>query len=306
MFLNEELRVKNEELRAGPASKRLNVRVGRTTLSFSAADARETAPAEAAPTIAWWPYEVKTGMSMAANLREAFRTADAAGDGFGRWLAGPWDSALVMTVTPVLLVPAETFVAGAATSLYSHAFAVGADSGRTRRDDKVMHTEIPSLGVVALFGVNRDLSVVMRDNIAEVTYMPAIVPVWDYLYHCRGRLLSSSSQRRKLYGYFHDGMVDVFAFSHNRFRFSNTFDVNNSRDTAYFLLYVWKQLGYDQRRDELHIAGDVPQMQQTLDLLRRYVQNVYVINPAADFNRSPVTRVEGMPYDLMTLYVKGR
>jgi hypothetical protein len=36
------------------------------------------------------------------------------------------------------------------------------------------------------------------------------------------------------------------------------------------------------------------------------VKNVYVVNPSADFNRSPITEIKGMPYDLQTLFVKGR
>ena len=30
------------------------------------------------------------------------------------------------------------------------------------------------------------------------------------------------------------------------------------------------------------------------------------MNPAADFQHNPVTKIEGMPFDLMTLLIKGR
>ena len=43
-----------------------------------------------------------------------------------------------------------------------------------------------------------------------------------------------------------------------------------------------------------------------MEELRQYLKRAYVINPAADYNRSPVTKIVGMPYDLMTLIVKGR
>lgn len=263
----------------------LIVRVAKATLSFSVADAT------AENLVTYRSYDVKAGMSVAANLREAFRQA-ATDDAMPR-LKGVASSGLVITDAPVLLMPAEAFTATAAQASYRHAFAEGASR-------VVMHTELPSLGAVAVFAVSHDLNVVARDNIADVTFMPVMAPVWNNLYHS-----SFSGQRQKLYAYFHDGKADIFAFLRGRFRFSNAFDVNNSRDSVYFLLYVWRQLGFDQRRDELHIVGDVPQMQETLDMLRRYVGNTYVINPSADFNRSPVTRIQGMPYDLMTLYVKG-
>ena len=40
--------------------------------------------------------------------------------------------------------------------------------------------------------------------------------------------------------------------------------------------------------------------------LKQYLQKVYVSNPAAEFSQAPATKVKSMPYDLMTLIVKGR
>lgn len=260
--------------------QRLTIRVTRHTLSFSAADA------SAECQVAYHPYTVKSGMSMAANLREAFKTDD--------WLNKGWRHAIVMVDTPVLMVPAEAFSAMTSDKLYNHAFS-------DRDGEVVMHTVLPSLSSVAVFGVNKDLRLVVTDNFEDAKFIPLCSPVWNHLHH-----RSFTGPRQKLFGYWHDKQLDVFSYRQNRFRFCNTFDANNSRDTVFFLLYVWKQTGMDQHHDELHIVGDVPEMAETVDMLRRYVRNVYVINPTADFNRSPVTRILGMPYDLMTLYVKGR
>ena len=68
---------------------------------------------------------------------------------------------------------------------------------------------------------------------------------------------------------------------------------------------MWKQLALDQRRDELHLAGVIPEQEETLGSLRKYLRNAYVINPAGDFNRAPITQVKGLPYDLMVLFIKG-
>ena len=42
----------------------------------------------------------------------------------------------------------------------------------------------------------------------------------------------------------------------------------------------------------------------TVQRLRRYLQNVYVVNPSADFNRAPATKLKGMPFDLMAWSLK--
>jgi hypothetical protein len=56
----------------------------------------------------------------------------------------------------------------------------------------------------------------------------------------------------------------------------------------------------------MHIVGDIPEQEWLLQELRRYLQKAYVINPTADFQQAPATRIKGLPYDLMTLLTKGR
>ena len=56
----------------------------------------------------------------------------------------------------------------------------------------------------------------------------------------------------------------------------------------------------------MHIVGDIPDRDWLFAELRKYLQKAYIINPSADFNRVPVTNIKGMPYHLLTLFVKGR
>ena len=56
----------------------------------------------------------------------------------------------------------------------------------------------------------------------------------------------------------------------------------------------------------MHIVGNIPEQDWLLQELKRYLQKAYVINPSADFQQSPATKIANMPYDLMTLLVKGR
>jgi hypothetical protein len=82
--------------------------------------------------------------------------------------------------------------------------------------------------------------------------------------------------------------------------------VHHAHDALYFLLYVWKQLMLQQETDELHLVGELPEQEWLMGELKKYVQKVYVINPSAEFNRAPATKIKGMPFDLMTLLTKGR
>ena len=128
-----------------------------------------------------------------------------------------------------------------------------------------------------------------------------MTPVWHHL-HQR----SYTGNHQKLYAYFHNRQMEVFSFGKNRFKFCNTYTVNNSNNALYFLLSVWKQLGLEAEHDELHMVGTLPDEEALMNETRQYVKRVFYINPSGEFNRAPVTQIAGMPYDLMTLYVRGR
>lgn len=257
---------------------RLTIRIGRHTLSFSAVDANN------ANGIVFEPYTVRSGISMAANLREAFKEIDLAANG--------WSRAMVLIDSPVLMMPVDEFRDNLKETLYRHAI-MGHDG------ETVMSVVLPSLNAVAVYSINKDLKLVLDDHFSDVRFTHVCAPVWEHLYR-----RSFTGVRQKLYAYFHDKRLDVFSFQQNRFRFTNSFDTNIVPDAVYFMLNVWKQLAFDNRRDELHLVGELPERDALTQELRSFIQNVYVINPKAEFNRAPITGINNLPYDLMTYFMK--
>ena len=262
-------------------NKTLTIRVGKNTLSFSMIDAEN--PQQP---IVYEPYVAKSGVSMAANLREAFKTVDILSEDIRR--------ARVMVNSKVLMVPVEQFQEADVEMLYNHSYPKS-------EQDSIVYNVLPDLNAVAIFAINKDLQLVVNDHFSDVRLIHVMAPVWRYL-HQR----SFTGHRNKLYGYFHDRQLDIFSFQQHRFKFCNAFDTSRAHDSLYFLLYVWKQLNLQPEHDEMHILGEIPERDWLLQELRKYLQKAYTINPSAEFNRAPATQVQGMPFDLMTLFTKGR
>lgn len=258
---------------------RLIIRIGRGTLSFSALDSENEGQ------IIYEPYTVRSGISMAANLREAFREIDLLNNG--------WQRAMVMTDSPVLMIPVEEYNDSQKEVLYRHTIS-------QHDDETVMSAVLPSLNAVAVYSINKDLKLVVDDHFSDVRFTHVCTPVWSHLYR-----RSFTGVRMKLYAYFHDKKIDVFSFRQNRFRFTNSFQTELVPDSIYFILNVWKQLAFDNKRDELHLVGDLPERDELVQELRSFIQNVYVINPKAEFNRAPITEIKNLPYDLLTYFMKG-
>ncbi len=221
---------------------------------------------------------------MAANLRTAFKEIDLLNNG--------WQRAEVLIDSPVLMIPVDIFDDNEKDSLYHHAI-----TGRDK--ETVLYNILPSLNAVAVFSINKDLKLVIDDHFNDVRYTHVCVPVWNHLYR-----RSFTGVRMKLYAYFHDKRLDVFSFKQNRFRFINSFETNLAPDAVYFILNIWKQLAFNNKRDELHIAGEIPDRETLEKELRMFIHNVYVINPQADFNNSQIAEIKKLPYDLMAHFMK--
>ncbi|WP_314312311.1 DUF3822 family protein [Hoylesella saccharolytica] len=257
----------------------LIVRITRRTLAFAVTD--KTADAQ----VAYEPYTVRSGISMAANLREAFKSTALLQRGYKR--------VNILVDVAVMLVPIEEFQEEDMQGLYRYTF--GLDDG-----DTVVHQILPDLNAVAVFPVNKDIKLVVDDHFTDVRITPLIRSIWTYLHR-----KSFIGMSKKLYGYFHDKKLELFAFSKNRFKFYNSFELDSSRDAVYFIMYVWEQLGMDKTSDELHLVGDIVDSDGLKISLSQFIRKVYINNLAADFNSAPITAVSGLPYDLITLFAKG-
>ena len=257
--------------------RRLVVRVGRNSLAFSAVGEGSE--------VIYEPYPLNSGISVAANMREALQTVALLGRSYG--------SVLVMVDTPVAMVPVEEYQEPTAGVFYHHAFT-------GQEHQQVVSAVLPDLHCVALFAVSKDLQTVIGDHWRQVRYVPCMMPVWHHL-HQR----SYTGVRAKLYACFHERQMDVFAFGKNRFRYCNAFAAGHAADALFYLLSVWKQLGMEAGRDELYLVGELPADGSLQARAEEFVKRVYVINPVGEFNRAPVAQIAGVPYDIVTLYLKG-
>lgn len=256
-------------------TQRLTIRISSWSMLFSTTNGRE---------VVFERYPLKSGISLAANMREALQQSPMLQEEYLR--------AYVMVDTPVLTVPVDLFNQKDSEALYRYTFTL-------QGQQTVMHAVLPELNAVAVFPIQKDLLQVITEHFGKVTVMPVAATVWRHAHQ-----KSFTGPRAKLYAYFHDRRMEVFCFTQNRFKFTNSFAVNNPNDAVYYILSVWKQLGMVPEEDELHLTGTLPDKEALTELVRQFIRRVYVNNPSGEFNRSAVTQIEGMPYDMMLHYLK--
>ena len=259
------------------------IRIGQNALSFAVADPSKEGG------IAFEPYVLRSNMSLSANLREAFQKSPLLGRDI--------EQAQVIVDAPVLLVPSGEFEEKQAETLYQHTFAGEKTMGVEQT--RIVHSELEKLNAVAIFKMNSDLRLVIGDHFTEVRYQHLMQAVWNHFY-----AQNFTGTQRKLFAYLHDKRLEIFCFDMGRFRFSNAYDVSNSRDAVYFLLAVWKQLGFDAQNDEIHLVFDTETVatadaqndrETLMETLRRYVKNVHAPETSE-------TSASNLPLDLKILF----
>ncbi len=259
-----------------PATRQLIIRIADDSLAFAIKD-------PLSQEIEYEMYDMKRGMSTAANLREAFRTAQI--------LRRAGMSVTATVDAPTLLIPIDDFDESEAREQYMYIYP---NTGKRL----ICTSVLPAFKTVAVFAVSKDLNTVLTDHFDTVRIEPVMARMWDFLLQRSG-----NDTNKKLYAYFHGTHMDLCSFTHRRFAFANTFDVKDINDALYFLLGTWKQIGADGTKDDLFMMGKVANREAITDDARQFLRRVYYINPAADFNRAVFAQVEGMPFDMMMQFV---
>ena len=224
--------------------------------------------------------EMKSGISASANLREAFKTHPL--------LNGQAKHATVLVDATTMLIPEEEFNEEDCSLLFSHAFS-GHES------DLKGHYAISNLHAVALFAFEKDLQTVINDHFSTSSFIPVCAPLWQYL----GQ--RPVLNRQRLYGYFHDGKLDLFCIAKNRFKFCNTFSATHAHDTLYYLLNAFSQLGLKADRDEISLIGSTPHKLWIANNLQTYVQRI-IQEDAESLGLALLQQHPSLPADLAIIH----
>lgn len=216
-------------------------------------------------------FTQNTTISIAANMREALKEMTDIDT----------DEVTVELNSPVIIVPKEQLDEEDPTALYNLSVA--------EVDEEIIVVqqpiEFPSQGggdasIVALFAVSKDLNTVIEDHFKNYEFLHAgicklIVDIPSEESHVKegvAKILSLKNQL--LTASFYDNIMYAYAMKQGRLNFFNRYEATNAHDCAYMLLSIWKQLGYSQLKDELHLTGEISFMEDLKEVLSEFIKNV--------------------------------
>lgn len=187
------------------------------------------------------------------------------------------------------VVPEEVFTEKQKTDLLSFTFSAP--------ENKCLHNPLAREAAEVVFGMEEEVYEFCSRSSDQPRFCPHITPqlvLWKQQSPC--------VDPRQMYVVIHRKMMDVVCFAQGKLLFVNTFGYDKPDDILYYILYVWKQVGMDQEKDQLHIYGGVSLRNSMTTTLRNYIQYISPAEIPSDAYLLGAEVVQA-PLDLIALSV---
>ena len=196
--------------------------------------------------------KVTKGETLNDVLEEAFRT--------NALLRPDYDEVHIYADYSSTRIPLDEFRSEEAQALYRLTF------GKDSLQGMNMHYEmLPALEVIEVFVVDTEIEATILRHYPHAS-------IHSYFGQLMNKMLSKDKRQRgtekRLYVHSNGSQLFMFTYENGKLQFANSFEATTLSNQLYFLLYVWKQLGMDQRNDVCMLLSK----DKTLEAeLRKYI-----------------------------------
>jgi len=209
--------------------------------------------------------EIDSSLSLTANLKRVFRELE--------FLTFTYKKVnIILTGKRYTVVPLEMFEDDQTELLFHH-------NHSKRENEQIEYNILKKSNIVIIFSIDKSAISFLKEQFPEATFYSQASPLIE-VFSVKSRLGNS----QKMYVSLRNEGVDVFAFERGHLLLANSFDCQHTEDKIFYLLYVWKQLEFNQERDELHLTGMMTDKDKLLKELRKYISQVFIMNPATNID----------------------
>lgn len=216
-------------------------------------------------TLSFFEQEIDDSVSLTANLKQAFREL--------KFLTHPYKRVnILLTGKRFTLVPLELFEDDQAETFfhYNHPY---------RENETIQYNILKNQNLVVVFGMDRSAHSFLSEQYPQARFYSQVSPLAEY-FSVKSRLGNS----KKLYASLRSDTIDLYGYERGHLLLVNSFECKQTEDRIYYLLYVWKQLEFDQERDELHLTGLLKDKEILVRELRKFILQVFIMNPQTNID----------------------
>ncbi len=168
-----------------------------------------------------------------------------------------------------------------------------------RDNEIILCNVLGKSNVTILFAIDKLTHLFLSEHFPHARFFSTASPLVEYFTR-----LGKQANTPRVYACLHPADTEIFCMDRETLRLANTYATGNNDDRAYYLLNIWKQLGYDPEHDELHLTG-LPEDERNklVAFLRQFIRKIFVINPRTEYNTASVYPIEAIPFDIQSLLI---
>lgn len=142
-------------------------------------------------------------------------------------------------------------------------------SVKTFASDYVTHDDIDAIAAKNVFIPFVNVNNYLLDHFGDFDF-----------YHHQSLLIDKAFQlfeqqdKARCLAHLHQGILDIVVMEKGQLLLANSFEVDSSEDFAYYLLFVYNQLGLDTSEVPLTLIGALSNTSDEFDLAYRYIKEV--------------------------------
>ena len=168
----------------------------------------------------------------------------------------------VVVVSPqYLLVPEDVYQDKRQNEFLSFAFS----SSEGRCLNNRLYDEEAEL----VFGIEEEVYEFCSRSLINPRYVHHMYPVLSLW-----KKQSRTRLPKQLYVVLHRRMIDIVCYAQGNLMFVNSFSYEHADDILYYILYIWKQVGMNQQKDQLRFLGETSLCNTVVKTLRNYLQYI--------------------------------
>lgn len=217
--------------------------------------------------------EVDASLSLTANLKNVFHESDFLSYSYKR-------VNIMMAGRRFTIVPLDLFEEEQAELLFYY-------NHPKKENETVTYNVLTKNNAAVIFGIDKSAYTFLKEQYPEARFYSQSTPLIEY-FSVKSRLGNS----RKMYASLRKEGIDIYCFERGHLLLANSFECTHTEDRIYYLLYVWKQLEFNQERDELHLTGILPDKDVLMSELKKFILQVFIMNPATNIDMQALLTCE--------------
>ena len=141
-------------------------------------------------------------------------------------------------------------------------------------DKKTLYERLDEFDSVLLFAMQQEIYEFFTRSLLRPVFSHAVT-----LLLTEWKKQNLTGYPKQLYVAIHNDMMVVACLDKGVLTFINSFPVDEPADMIYYILYVWKQTGLDQMKDELFLYVNPQTYQSLKETLQTYVSHIEWVQP---------------------------